>query len=82
MTCERVTMPRGGSTIICGLPCRKRCRCGKPATLACDWKTPTAKRPGKTCDAPICASCTTSPAPDKDLCPAHAEAWERRKAGK
>jgi hypothetical protein len=25
-----------------------------------------------TCDAPICSSCATSPAPDKDLCPNYA----------
>lgn len=59
---------------ICGTGLRgKRCRCGKRATLACDWKVKT-RRSG-TCDAPICADCTTSPAEGKDLCPTHAAAY-------
>lgn len=78
MTCDRVSMPGGGTAIVCGPT--KRCKCGRRATLACDWKVPT-KRSG-TCDAPICAGCTTSPAPDKDLCPDHAKAlvlWQARR---
>jgi hypothetical protein len=43
--------------------------------VLCDWKM---KATGSgTCDAPICASCTTSPAPEKDLCPTHAAAFAR-----
>lgn len=77
MACQHVTLPGGGSAIVCGTRSRQRCACGKPATLACDWKVPTKK--SGTCDAPICARCTTSPAPDKDLCPSHAKAYETRK---
>lgn len=79
MACESVKLPDGGTAIVCG-PRRpsKRCACGRPATLLCDWKVP-GKRSG-TCDAPICDRCATSPAPDKDLCPAHASEWEAWKA--
>lgn len=74
MACQHVTLPGGGTAIVCGTRSRQRCACGKPATLACDWKVPTKK--SGTCDAPICAKCTTSPAPDKDICPSHVEALE------
>ena len=33
-------------------------------------------------DKPICDRCTHSPAPDKDLCPAHAKQWQEMKARK
>jgi hypothetical protein len=94
MNCQSVTLPGGGSAIVCGSRRRERCGCGRPATRLCDWKGPaeavrgTAEQgapsplPG-TCDKPICVRCTTSPAPDKDLCPAHAaefEAWKARRA--
>ena len=65
MNCQRV-----GNAIVCGTRRRQRCACGRPGTLLCDWKV-KGKRSG-TCDAPICSRCTTSPAADKDLCPAHA----------
>lgn len=78
MTCERVTMPDGGAAIVCSSGRRKRCACGRVATLACDWKVPTRK--SGTCDAPICSRCTTSPAPEKDLCPKHAAAYAEWKA--
>jgi hypothetical protein len=72
--CRRV-----GAAIVCGpRPRQKRCACGRPATLLCDWKV--ADRPGATCDKPICAECATSPAPGKDLCLAHAEEFETWKA--
>lgn len=71
MPCTHVRI--GSVAAIVCTPTR-RCRsCGKRADLLCDWKVPT-KRSG-TCDAPICASCTTSPAADKDLCRVHAEVW-------
>jgi hypothetical protein len=82
MVCQTVTLPGGATAIVCG-PRQKRKRCVKcrgPADLLCDWKTPTEKRPRKTCDRPICAGCSTSPAPDKDLCPDHAVAFEEWKA--
>lgn len=85
MGCERVPMPGGGFAIVCGTRSRRqRCACGKPATLLCDWKVPANRSASssaavgqqtRTCDAPICASCSLSPAPDKDLCPAHAAAF-------
>ena len=77
MTCERVALPAGGYAIVCGTRRRKRCACGRPATLECDWKVPARK--SGTCDAPICERCTTSPAPDKDLCPKHAQAFKEWK---
>ena len=77
MTCERVTLSNGSSAIICGSFKRPRCACGRRATLECDWKVPTRK--SRTCDAPLCRNCTTSPAPEKDLCPAHAAEFEKWK---
>lgn len=74
MVCERVNVG-GTSAIVCGPRRRRpRCACGRPATLECDWKVPSRK--SGTCDAPICDRCTTSPAPDKDICPAHRPAFE------
>lgn len=74
MVCTVVTLPDGVTAIVCGPKARRRyCACGKVAPLLCDWKVPT-KRSG-TCDRPICTKCTFVPAPDKDLCPAHAQAW-------
>ncbi len=82
MACESVTLPGGQRAIVCSSRKRQRCAtCGRPATLLCDWKV-TGNRTG-TCDAPICTGCTTSPAPDKDLCPDHATAfalWRRDRA--
>lgn len=80
MTCHHVSLPGGGSAIVCTSGRAQRCSCGNRATLLCDWKMPN-KRSG-TCDAPLCPRCTTSPAPDKDLCKKHADAWAARKAGR
>jgi len=80
MNCQTVILPGGGTAIVCG-PTR-RCKCGRRGTLECDWKVPSKK--SGTCDAPICSSCTTSPAPGKDLCAKHAaefEAWKVDRAG-
>lgn len=77
MSCEVVILPGGGRAIVCG-PGRPRCACGRPARLLCDWKVP-GRRSGP-CDRPICERCTTSPAPEKDLCPEHAAAWADWKA--
>ncbi len=48
------------------------CECGENAVALCDWKI--GKR---TCDRPLCESCTSKPDPskDKDLCPWHAKVW-------
>ena len=75
MACEHVPLPGGGFAIVCGPT--KRCKCGRKATLLCDWKVPTKK--SGTCDAGICDRCTTSSAPDKDLCPKHAREFEEWK---
>ena len=80
MPCEVVTMPTGGRAIICSTGRRKRCACGRPAPFLCDWKVP-ARRSG-TCDAPLCATCATSPAEEKHLCLAHAQAYEQWKAAR
>jgi hypothetical protein len=78
MTCEHVRLPDGTGAIICGTRRRPKCvQCGGRADLECDWKVP--RRKSGTCDAPICSRCTTSPAPEKDLCPEHAAAWQRWK---
>lgn len=78
MVCRRVPVP-GGTAIVCG-PGRRCKGCGSRATLECDWKVPTRK--SGTCDAPICARCALHVGDDKDLCPAHAEAfgeWLKRR---
>ena len=78
MVCDLVTTPDGPTAIVCSRRRRQRCACGRPATLLCDWK----RGGGGTCDKPLCTRCTTSPAADKDLCPAHAEAlreWDARR---
>jgi hypothetical protein len=68
---------------VCG---RRRAACSVPGCrreyeVLCDWKLKGAKA-GKTCDAKLCGKCTTKPAPDKDLCPAHARAWAEWKAAR
>lgn len=79
MACERVQLPGGGFAIVCGTRASRgqraqdRCKCGQRATHLCDWKVP--ERKSGTCDAPICDTCALSPAPEKDLCPTHAEAF-------
>lgn len=87
MPCRHFTVrgPDGqpmANAIICGpKPRRRRCSaCGElGATRECDWKVGR----DKTCDALLCERCTTQPRKDKDLCPAHAQAWrdwEQRRA--
>lgn len=78
MTCHLVDMPGGGRAFVCGPT--TRCKCGNPAKLLCDWKTPGGK--SDTCDAKLCNRCTSKPAPDKDLCPTHAAEWNRRQQEK
>ena len=56
---------------------RRRCKwCGGPIAKLCDYPV---KRDGKegTCDAPMCARCATSIAPDVDYCPPHARHHRR-----
>lgn len=80
MPCETVVLPGGQRAIVCTgrrkvKPCG--CGCGRAGTQECDWivSRPEGK-PAKTCDRPICSSCSTSPAAGKDLCPEHTEAWK------
>lgn len=75
MVCETISLGNGQAAIVCSGGRRARCACGKLSTLLCDWRVP-GRRSG-TCDKPLCASCTTSPAPEKDLCPDHARAFAR-----
>lgn len=82
MTCEHLPLPGGGSAIVCGkFGPRDKCPCGRTATRLCDWKVETVRKEG-TCSKPLCDRCTTSPAPDKDLCPKHAAEFEAWKAGR
>lgn len=81
MTCHHIPIA-GGIAIVCtrGEPRPKPCRaCGRPATKACDWKL-KGKQKNRTCSAPLCAPCATNVGPGKDLCPAHARAWETHPA--
>lgn len=79
MKCTRVVVDRF-SAIVCGPAERKRaCRCGRPAERLCDWKVAREGATTRTCDAPVCAKCTTKPAPEKDLCPTHAGEYLRWK---
>ena len=80
MPCTPFQLPDGSRGIVCGRGPVQRCKCGRPATLLCDWKVPD-KQTG-TCDAPLCEACTTSPAPEKDLCAKHAREWEAMKAAR
>lgn len=95
MGCERVPLPNGGFAIVCGTRASRgqraqdRCACGRRATRLCDWKVPAPASSSaavgqktRTCDAPICASCSTSPAPEKDLCPTHAAAFREWQAAR
>lgn len=79
---------RTGNAIICTTT--RRCACGAPAKLLCDWKlkpTPGAKSHRGTCNAPVCDACTLKPAEGKDLCRKHQvhfrqwQARQRIKAG-
>ena len=81
MICQHVQIPNGGAAIVCSSGKRLRCaKCGGKAILLCDWKVPSRK--SGTCDKPICTACTVSPAPDKDLCPKHALAFEAWRAAR
>jgi hypothetical protein len=83
MTCTHVTLPGGTRAIVCSSVTERPCSgCGRRADLLCDWKVPSRK--SGTCDKPICKDCATSPAPDKDICPAHApdlKAWLAARPG-
>lgn len=86
MACKRIAIPSHDGTvavgIICGLPRPKPCSCcGRPADRLCDWLVgATTRGKRKDCDRPVCSACSTSPAPDKDLCREHGEVWAARLA--
>ncbi len=85
MGCEHVTLPGGGTAIICGpRQPHQKCPCGRRATLLCDWKMaePITFRKSQTCDKPLCDRCTSSPAPGKDLCSKHAAEWAAKLAAR
>lgn len=87
MACQTVTLANGALAIVCGpRQPRERCRCGRAATLLCDWRLSpddrVAAKKSITCDAPLCPKCTTSPAPGKDLCARHVSAFEAWKANR
>ena len=61
--CERVTLPGGGTAIVCGGH-RRRTRCKECrrewAAYECD-----------VCDRPLCRRCRIHLPPNKDFCRAH-----------
>lgn len=76
MPCNDVRLPGGGVAIACSRGRRRRCfHCGKlGATLLCDG--PVAVK--KTCDRPICVSCSTPDGPERDYCRDCARDWPGR----
>lgn len=81
----RVRMPGGDLAFLRMAGKRpRRCRCGAESTRLCDWKTlkTGVRLRSVTCDEPLCDNCTSSPAPDKDLCPTHAAEWKARNEAK
>jgi hypothetical protein len=72
MKCSHLIVA-GNPVIVCGRDkIQACCECGAPATKLCDWKVDR----GRTCDKPFCDAHAHSAAPNKDLCPRHAEAWK------
>lgn len=70
MTCVSTHDAAGNVVIVCSRGTReKKCLvCGRIAVRQCDGPG-RGKR--KSCDAPLCARCTTSPRAGVDLCPEH-----------
>lgn len=80
MPCYPIKVPGGHGYVCTGRERRKSCvQCGRRADRLCDWKL-KGKRAGKTCSRSVCSSCSVQPAPDKDLCPTHARAWDSHPA--
>jgi hypothetical protein len=68
--CVAVKMPDGGVALVRIGGKRPSCacsRCGRPATIQCDYPT----GPGKTCDAWLCRTCAIPVGPDRDYCRYH-----------
>jgi hypothetical protein len=71
MPCDFVETPHGTAVVCSRGPRRKKCAyCPNVGTQLCDYEL----KPGKTCGAPICKRCSTSPKPEVDYCRAHAGA--------
>lgn len=77
MKCSTIQLG-GAIAIVCGSRRLLVCKCGQVASRLCDWKLAG----GGTCSKPVCDDCTTSPAPNKDLCTDHGEAWKDHPANK
>ena len=76
MPCTPFRTENGATGFACGPRQRCKCELRRPMKYLCDWKVGD----GKTCDRPLCDRCTSKPAPDKDLCPAHQAEWAARRA--
>jgi hypothetical protein len=70
MPCKVVKHSDGSSSIVCSRIKRNSCaHCGAFAPLLCDFILPH----GKTCDLPICHSCSIHVVPGKDYCLIHTQ---------
>lgn len=71
MSCETVRMPDGGLAIVCtrGKRPARKCACGRPATLQCDYPVEHG-----TCDEWLCKSCAVHVGHNRDYCPSHPRA--------
>lgn len=90
MKCTSVLLPQGVRAIVCTsgrrVGRRRNCSvCGAYVPVSdqrlCDWKLAPVKELGRkpvTCDTLMCPKCSFVPAPDKDLCPTHADIWKNR----
>ena len=90
MKCTRIKLP--GTPLHGAIVCHsgrreaaRYCACGAPAPLLCDWRTGSRGRgvwEPWTCDKPVCRACAISPAPEKDLCREHGQAYLAWLAGR
>jgi hypothetical protein len=76
MNCTRISLPGGGTAIICGSKPRTPkctfCYRKNDATLLCDAIVGrTIGGAPFTCDAPVCPSCAKEVGPNLHRCPRH-----------
>lgn len=73
MTCEFISLPGGGTAVVCSDRKRIRCAyCEAWSTKLCDGPPPAGSRK-KTCDKPLCpAHAAHVEGQDLDYCPEHA----------
>jgi len=70
MPCQTVKLANGETAIVCtGRRRQRKCACGNPATLECDFPTP--HKASGTCDKPLCKRCAVRVGPNLDHCPDH-----------